>query len=191
MKIRGKVFILSGPSGSGKTTLYKKLLQSSRLKGKIEKIISATTRQSRSGEVDGKDYFFLSPKMFAYKEKAGHFLEAQKVFDHHYGTPFKAVRDILGRSRHVLLCIDVQGARVVWQKFPDAVGIFIKTPSLEVLKQRLVARGSEGAATVRLRMETARLELQEAKYYRYVLVNQDLEICYSELENIVLQEMAA
>lgn len=189
MTAKGKVFILSGPSGSGKTTLYKKLLKASVLKKNLQKIVSATTRQPRPGEKHGLDYFFLSPRMFAYKKSAGHFLESQKVFDHHYGTPQKSVRDTLRRAKNVLLCIDVRGARTVRSRFPDAVSIFIKTPNFQILKERLVSRGSEKDATVRLRLETARKELREAGRYDYVLVNRNLAECYAQLEEIVRKEL--
>lgn len=187
---KGKIFILSGPSGSGKTTLYQRMLRSSVLSRKFKKIISATTRQPRPGEKHGRDYFFLSQKMFAYKNRAGHFLEAQQVFDHYYGTPFKSVKDFLRMQKNVLLCIDVQGARDVRAKFPDAVSIFVKTPTLQDLKHRLTQRDSEQPTTIRLRIQTAKKELAEARFYKYLLVNKDLDRCYKEFEAIVLKEMA-
>jgi guanylate kinase len=188
MTAKGKIFILSGPSGSGKTTLYKRLLEAAGLKKNIKKIVSATTRQPRPGEKHGRDYFFLSPRMFAYKKRAGHFLEAQKVFDQYYGTPRKSVLDTLRRSKNVLLCIDVNGAKNVKARFPDAVSIFIKTPDFQNLKERLVKRGSEKDATIKMRLETARKELREAGGYDYVLVNRDLDECYARLEAVVRKE---
>ena len=92
---RGGIFIISGPSGSGKTTLYKRLLASSRFKRRLAKTVSVTTRAMRPGEKNGRDYFFVSPKMFFYKMRAGHFLESMRVFDNYYGTPLKQVRDLL------------------------------------------------------------------------------------------------
>ncbi len=189
MNFYGKIFIISGPSGSGKTTLYQKLLADRDLKGRIVKTISVTTRPMRAGEKNGRDYFFVSLKMFLYKRKANHFLESQKVFDNYYGTPQKQVYDLLNAGENVLLCIDVGGARIVCQKFPEAVRIFIKTSSLEALEKRLECRGSEDRWGIRQRLKTARQELKEAKCYRYVVVNDDLSNAYQELKQIMVKEL--
>ena len=182
---KGKIFILSGPSGSGKTTLYKKLLSQT---PHVAKSISATTRPKRSGERHGRDYLFISPKMFAHKRRKGHFLESMKVFDNYYGTPAKNVRDLLKQGKNVLLCIDVKGAKVVRRKFPQAVSIFVKAPSLAVLKKRLKSRGSEDPATAALRLKVAREELKQAKTYKYVIVNDRLDHAFRMLKRIVAQE---
>ncbi len=182
-KNKGQVIIISGPSGSGKTTLHKKLLT---CKHKLlVKTISATTRPKRQGEKHGRDYFFLSEKMFLYKKRRGHFLETQKVFDNYYGTPKKNVQDLLKNGKTVLLCIDVKGAKVVCHKIPEARTIFIKTPSLEVLRKRLEKRGSEGSETLKLRLAIARKELKESRNYQHVIVNDNLKNAYEELERIV------
>lgn len=186
---KGKIIIISGPSGSGKTTLYKKLLASGRLRDKIGKTISVTTRPMRPGERSGRDYFFVSRKMFAHKKLAGHFLESERVFGNYYGTPQKQVRDFLSAGKHVLLCIDVKGAMTVCRKFPSAVKIFIKTSSLAVLKQRLLKRGSEGQSAMDVRLETARRELAEAARYDYVLINDSLSETAQKLNQIVLSEI--
>jgi guanylate kinase len=102
---KGRIVIISGPSGSGKTTLHKMLLESPLLRGKLVKSISATTRPNRPGEKNGRDYLFISVKMFLYKINAGQFLEWQKVFDNYYGTPKKAAKELLSTGKHVLLCI--------------------------------------------------------------------------------------
>jgi len=188
-KKKGKIFILSGPSGSGKTTLYRRLLESPRLKNKIIKNISITTRSPRTGEKHGKDYFFISRKLFDYKKRAGHFLENMKVFDNYYGTPKKAVNTALQQGKNVLLCIDVQGARVVCRKFPGAVSIFIKTKSLAELKKRLVGRGSEDEARVRLRLATAKKELRESCRYKYTVINDEIPQAQEQLEEIILSEI--
>ncbi|VAX37484.1 Guanylate kinase [hydrothermal vent metagenome] len=183
---KGKVFILSGPSGSGKTTLYKKLLATQK---NLVKSISVTTRAQRPGEKHGRDYFFVSKKMFLYKRRAGHFLESEKVFDNYYGTPGKGVGELLKSGKNTLLCIDVKGAKTVCRKFPEAVTIFIKTRTLQELKRRLKGRGSEDKKTVRLRLGVAKEELGEAKHYQYIVVNEDLNIASKELENIVEKEI--
>ena len=186
---RGKIIIFSGPSGSGKTTLYKKLLASRGLRGKLVKTTSVTTRPMRPGERNGRDYFFVSRKMFVYKKAAGHFLESEKVFGNYYGTPKKQVKDFLAEGKHVLLCIDVQGAKTVCRKFPGAVKIFIKTPSLLVLKERLCKRGSDARAAMDVRLETARRELKEAEHYDYIVVNDNLHKAARELYKVVYSEI--
>ena len=183
---KGKVFIISGPSGSGKTTLYKRLLTD---KFPLIKSISVTTRPKRPGERHGRDYFFVSLKMFLFKKRAGHFLEWQKVFDNYYGTPNKVVQDLLRSSNNVLLCIDVKGAKVVRRKYSKAVTIFIKTPSLEILRERLIKRGSETPETVDLRLNIARQELKETKNYKYIINNDNLNKAYKELKTIIRKEI--
>lgn len=183
---KGRIVIISGPSGSGKTTLHKMLLESPRLKGALVKSISATTRVQRPGEQHGRDYLFISPNMFRYKINAGHFLEWQKVFDNYYGTPKKTVKELLSSGKHVLLCIDVKGAKVVHRVFPDAVSVFIKTPSLAVLKQRLEHRDQDSHESRALRLKIARQELKEAKHYNFQIVNDRLDTAYRQLEGIVM-----
>ena len=186
---RGNLFIISGPSGSGKTTLHKKLLASKRLKGTLVKSISITTRPIRAGEKNGRDYLFVSLKKFLYKVKAGHFLEWQKVFENYYGTPKKNVEGLLRLGRNVLLCIDVKGAQVVAQQYPTAVRIFIKAPTFSLLKERLISRGSETQNDLKLRLETARKELLEAKKYDYIVINDDLTDAFKKLEAIIIQKI--
>ncbi len=189
MKKKGKIIILSGPSGSGKTTLYRKLLASKRIKNRPVKSISVTTRNKRAGERHGRDYFFVSEKMFRYKKQKRHFLESEKVFDNYYGTSNKIVRDFLRVGKNVLLCIDVKGAKTVRRKFPKAITVFIKTSSLKVLAARLKRRGSESKDIVRVRLKTAQEELKEAKKYDYVIINDDLRRAYSQLEAIINAEI--
>ncbi len=162
------------------------LLESPRLKGALVKSISATTRIQRPGEQHGRDYLFISPNMFRYKINAGHFLEWQKVFDNYYGTPKKTVKELLSSGKHVLLCIDVKGAKVVHRMFPDAVSVFIKTPSLAVLKQRLEHRDQDSHESRALRLKIARQELKEAKHYNFQIVNDRLDTAYRQLEGIVM-----
>ncbi len=191
MTKKGKIFILSGPSGSGKTTLYRRLLESPGLKNKIIKMTSITTRTPREGEKHGKDYFFVSRKLFQHKKKAGHFLENMKVFDNYYGTPKKAVVKALREGKNVLLCIDVKGSRVVCRKFPEAVSVFIKSRSQAELRKRLLGRGSEDSARVRLRLATAKKELKESGRYKYTVVNDKLPEAQHQLEKIILSEISA
>jgi guanylate kinase len=181
----GHLIILSGPSGSGKTTLHDLLLSSIRFKGQVIRSISATTREPRKGERDGRDYFFLSQKMFEHKIRTGQLLEWAKVFDNYYGTPLKNVRDKIRSGKSVLLCIDVQGARQVKRKAPEALLIFVKTPSLADLRRRLLRRGTDFPKAVALRLKTAAKELKEAGRYDHIIVNDDLSRARHELEDLV------
>lgn len=187
--IRGKIVIISGPSGSGKTTLHKKLLLSSKLKNKLVKSISATTRSPRKGEKRGRDYLFISIPQFLKKIKKGYFLEWQRVFDNYYGTPKSTVEKLLIKGKNVLLCIDVKGAQVVSRRYPEAIKIFIKVPSMNELKKRLMARGTESKNDLKLRLETVRKEMREAKKYDHVIVNSDLADAYKRLETAVLSAL--
>ena len=185
----GRIIIISGPSGSGKTTLHKRLLASPKLKGRVVKSVSATTRSRRTGERPGRDYIFLSLKTFLAKQAAGHFLEAQKVFDSYYGTPARNVARLLRKGKYVLLCIDVKGAKVVRQKCPDTLKVFIRTPTLAVLKERLKKRGTESPQDLKTRLNTARHELAQVKYYDYVIINDNLAKAYRKLEGWVCRQI--
>ena len=189
MSNKGRIVIISGPSGSGKTTLHKRLLESAALKGMLVKSISATTRPKRPGEKHGRDYLFLTRKMFEHKVRQGHFLEWQKVFGNYYGTPKRQAMALLDKGVNVLLCIDVKGARVVWENFPGALKIFIKTPSIKVLCDRLTKRASEDRETLALRLKVARQELKEAGHYDHIVVNGHLEHASRDLERIVRREL--
>jgi guanylate kinase len=186
---KAKIVIISGPSGCGKTTLHKALLASPLLKGRIVKTISATTRSKRPGERPGRDYLFLTTKVFEHRTKTGYFLEWERVFDHYYGTPKKNALNLLKKGINVLLCIDVKGARKVATEFPQALKIFIKAPSMKVLEARLRERGSESRESLKLRLKVARRELKEAKAYDHVVINGDLNKALRELEQIVLHEI--
>lgn len=189
MSRRGKIFVLSGPSGSGKTTLHNALLCDKKTRKSLVKTISATTRLPRAGEKNKVHYLFFSKKLFQSRIKLGYFLEWQKVFNDYYGTPKAQVKRVLKSGRSVLLCIDVKGAKVVFDLFPDAVGIFVKAPSLDVLQKRLQGRGTEDKKVVAHRLAVARKELKEVKRYRYVIVNDQVKTAVKELKRIVEQEL--
>ncbi len=186
---QGKVLILSGPSGSGKTTLHKALLGSPKLKGKIVKSISATTRAKRQGERENKDYLFLTETVFAKRILRGYFLEWEKVFDNYYGTPKRQVLNLLKKGKHVLMCIDVKGADHINRQFPQAVKIFIKPPSIQALHQRLRKRASETPKSLQRRIKVAQQELKRAKDYDYVIINGSLERAKADLEKLVAKAL--
>lgn len=185
---QGRIVIISGPSGSGKTTLHDKLLCSKKFKGKLVRSVSATTRLPRAGEREGREYFFLNKREFLARKKKGLFLESMKVFDNYYGTPKDRVEQVLKSGKNILLCIDVKGAAEVSRKCPDAVKIFIKTPTLADLKHRLSHRGTENVRDLQLRLKIAQKELKEVKKYDHVVVNDRLSRAQKELEGIIQKE---
>jgi len=170
--------------------LHDKLLESAEFKGRIVRSISATTRQSRGQEKNGREYLFLSKKMFEYKIRAGHFLEWAQVFGNYYGTPMKNVRDSLRRGKNVLLCIDVQGGGKVKRKVSGALMIFVRTSDLSELRRRLEKRRTDQPEALELRIKTAQKELAQAKYYDHVIVNDKLSRAFNELKAILRQELA-
>jgi guanylate kinase len=189
MKRQGRVIILSGPSGAGKTTLHDRLLQDPMFSGCLIRSVSATTRKPRGQERHGREYLFFTRKMFEYKIRTGQFLEWMKVFDNYYGTPMKNVAAARKKGQHVLLCIDVRGAFLVRKKVPQALMIFVKTPSLKELCRRLRARGTDTKESITLRLKTAREELKEAARYRYVIVNDKPDLAYKRLQEILKKEL--
>ena len=186
---KARIVIISGPSGCGKTTLHKALLLNPLLKGKLVKSISATTRNKRPGERPGRDYLFLSNKVFEDRIKKGYFLEWERVFDHYYGTPKKQALNLLKKGVNVLLCIDVKGAKTVAGEFPRSLKIFIKAPSMKVLESRLKARGSESKESLALRLKIARKELKEARFYDYVIINGELNKALGSLQKVIFSEL--
>ena len=182
-KLPGRLIVLSGPSGSGKSTLVQRLLERPDLR--LEVSISATTRPPRAGELSGRHYVFLSAPEF--ENIRGQLLESAEVHGHSYGTPAEPVRKALEQGICVILVIDVQGGIQVREKVPSALLIFVRAPGLDVLEQRLRARGTDDEATIQRRLANARRELELAKCYDVHLVNDDLERSVDELAAILVQ----
>ena len=177
-----KLFVISGPSGAGKGTLV------ARVRERLPELgltVSATTRKPRVGEVDGVNYYFLSEEEFSAKVERGEFVEWTQVHDHRYGTLVSEVKSKLADGHSLILEIDVQGALMVKKRFPDAVLVFIEPPSLTVLEQRLVGRGTESEESIALRLANARHELELADSYDVRLVNDDLDAATDELASIL------
>ena len=186
---RGVLFVFSGPSGVGKGTLKAKLFEE--FADRIAYSVSATTRGPREGEVDGKDYFFISRQEFERRVKNNEFLEHAEFAGNCYGTPRAYVEKLLDSGMNVVLEIDVQGALQVMKSMPECVSVFILPPSfeeLEELERRLRKRGTETEEKVRERLETAKRELPYAPQYDYQIVNGgDIEAAYQSLREVFLK----
>lgn len=183
---RGVLFVFSGPSGVGKGTLKAKLFEE--FADQIAYSVSATTRGPREGEVDGKDYFFISRQEFERRVKNNEFLEHAEFAGNCYGTPRVYVEKLLDSGMNVVLEIDVQGALQVMKSMPECVSVFILPPSFEELEHRLRGRGTETEEKVRERLETAKRELPYAPQYDYQIVNGgDIEAAYQSLRDVFLK----
>ncbi len=174
--------VLAGPSGGGKTTVCRRLLAA---RADLEFSVSATTRTRRPGERDGVDYRFLSRPSFEALAARDGFLEWAEVHGELYGTPRDNLSSARRAGRHLLLDIDVQGARQVRKSEPEAVHVFLLPPSAEVLLARLRGRGSENEDEVRRRMRTALSELEAVHDFDYVVVNAELESAVRAVESIL------
>ncbi len=181
----GIVFIVSAPSGAGKTTLTRKVLSNY---PDMSLSVSCTTRAPRAGEIPGKDYHFVSEAVFKRMLAAGDFAEWAEVHGKLYGTPRRLLERQLRRGRDVLLDIDVQGARQIKQHFLSAVSIFVLPPSLDELRRRLAARGTDARKTIEQRWRNARHEIQEIQGYDYFILNRDVKEAVRRLAAIIAAE---
>ena len=180
--------ILSAPSGGGKTTIAKALLANRR---DIGYSVSCTTRQPRPGEVEGKDYYFVSRTEFISKRERGEFAESAEVHGNLYGTLRSEVLKVIGTGKHVLMDIDVQGASQFTRVFPQSVTIFVLPPSADVLLERLRKRQTESAQQLADRLQSALQELQSVDEYEYVVVNDDLNQAIARITAIVDAEVSS
>ncbi len=185
MTARPFPIVMSAPSGAGKTTIARLLLERRRDVGYS---VSCTTRQPRPGEVDGVDYHFLSAEQFDNAIRRGEFAEWAEVHGRRYGTLISEVEKVMERGQHVMLDIDVQGARQVVQRFLDAVTIFVVPPSAESLVARLTGRNTESSEALALRLQNAVMELREAERYQHVVVNDNLEQAVADVGRIIDEE---
>lgn len=187
MEIKSKNFciVLSSPSGAGKTSISKKLLQKDR---KLALSISCTTRPRRKGEINHKDYIFISEEDFKKQIKKGKFLEQASVFGYRYGTLTQTVSNFFKKKRDVLFDIDWQGFQQLRQSGMDVVGIFILPPNKKELIKRLKKRGRDTSEEMKKRMSLAQDEISHFPEYDYVVVNDKLNACVSKIQNIINAE---
>jgi guanylate kinase len=184
---KGILIVISAPSGCGKTTIAKAIL---RKHPDMLFSVSATTRPIRDGEVNGKDYFFLSKQEFEERIHSGDLVEWEEIFGNYYGTLKSEVQRALEHNRVMLFDIDVKGALSIKQNFPDAsVLVFIKPPSFEVLKKRLESRKTEGAAALKTRLDRVPMELGKENEFQFKVINDDLQKAIDEVDNIILKNI--
>ncbi|MBF1336370.1 MAG: guanylate kinase [Leptotrichia sp.] len=179
--MRGKLIIVSGPSGSGKSTVTKIVKD----KLNIPLSISATTRNPRDGEIDGKDYFFLSKEEFKNKIANDEFYEYAEVHGNYYGTLKKTVEENLDKGLNVILEIDVQGALIAKEKKKDAVLVFFRTKDMDILEKRLRDRKTDSEEVIQTRLKNAETELKYEDKYNYTIINENLDDSIQELIDII------
>jgi guanylate kinase len=185
MKNKGMIIIVSAPSGAGKTSICDSLIKSDK---NIVYSISTTTRQPRPGEKNGKEYFFVDDKKFKDMIKDKMFVEYAKVHNHFYGTSKKMLEETLNKGKDILLDIDVQGAIKIKKKYKNALMIFITTPTLKILKERLIKRNKDSIDVINTRVKNAKKELTYLPKYDYLVLNDKLDVSIENVKSIIRAE---
>ena len=181
----GILFVVSSPSGGGKGTLIQRVLHQM---SNLSYSVSYTTRQPRSGEVNGREYIFVTREKFLEMIEQGHFLEWANVHGHLYGTSRHQVADDVSHGKDIILEVDVQGAASIRNLISDAVSVFILPPSLEILRQRLIARGTDSPDELAVRLRNAPEELKAYREFDYVIINDDVDRAAGQLSAIIEAE---
>ena len=179
---KGHLFIVSGPSGAGKSTIRSAILKK---RPQLRYSISYTTRPPRGNEQDGVDYYFISKPAFRKKIDSGELAECAEVHGHLYGTSAGFLGAALAAGHDILFDIDVEGAKKLYARYPEAILIFIAPPSMEELKKRLTKRGTDSSGAVERRLKHAEAEMAEGHSYHHIVVNYDLAETVSKLEAII------
>lgn len=178
----GLLVVISGPSGAGKGTICRSLTENAK---DLELSVSATTRAPRIGEIEGKNYYFIDVEEFKKRVENGEFLEYANVYDNYYGTPKEKVIEKLRTGRTVILEIDIQGALKVKKSHPEGVFIFVVPPSIDELQKRIITRATDTIEVIGKRMKCVKDELDYAKEYDYVVMNDSLEEAVSKIKSII------
>ncbi|MCX6803016.1 MAG: guanylate kinase [Candidatus Diapherotrites archaeon] len=181
-----KLFIFTGPSGSGKTTIAENVLKKFKV---FKRVVTYTTRAPREGEMDGVDYHFVSRKEFEELLKKDAFLEHAVVYENSYGSLVSEVKELLSNKKSVLFVINVQGALSIMKKFPESVVVFIKAPSIDVLRERLLKRGKDSIEIIKKRITSAKQELKLENKFKYVIVNDMRSLAIKKTEKIIRAEL--
>lgn len=188
--LKGLIFVISGPSGSGKTTILDNLLKDKGLSKRLAKSVSLTTRPKRSGERNKRDYLFITQEQFRRKLESKKILEWTKYLGYYYATPRDLLENELKKGKHILLCLDLKGARSIKRLYPkNSVTVFVVPPSLQALKERIEGRCTKTKkAEIRKRLKLAREELLASASYDYSLANKNLNRAVKKLKEIILKE---
>lgn len=181
----GLLLVVSAPSGAGKTSICRDIM---RMFPEIVYSISYTTRPPRPGEVDGRDYRFISDTDFRAGIAKGDFIEWNEVYGYLYGTSGSDIKELLGKNKDIILDLDTKGAVNLKKLFPDGIYIFISPPSLEELKKRLRKRGSETSKDLKIRLNNALEEMKEAFWYDYLIFNEKLPVAVEQFKSVYLAE---
>jgi guanylate kinase len=177
------IFIISAPSGCGKTSLVRELCQTYSF---LEQTVSYTTRDIRSGEVDGQDYHFISKDEFIKNKKNNKFIESQNVYDNFYGTTYESINEILASGKDAILEIDYKGMLLIKSKIPSSQSIYILPPSIEELEKRLLDRGLDSDEVIEKRVSKAKDELKYVKFADYTVMNDNFAQATKSLKAIIL-----
>ena len=185
MKKKGMIIIVSAPSGAGKTSICDALIKSDK---NIVYSVSTTTREPRKGEKNGREYYFVDDGTFKKMVKKNLFVEWAKVHDHFYGTSKKVLEQTINKGKDILLDIDVQGAVKIKKQYKDALMIFITTPTLKILKERLIKRNKDSMDVIKTRLENAKKELTYLPKYDYLILNDKLDESIEKAKSVICAE---
>jgi len=184
---KGLLIVFSGVSGVGKGTILSKLMPMKELN--LVYSVSMTTRKPREGEIEGVNYFFVSKKRFVQAIKNDELLEHARFVGNDYGTPKEYVEKMIAEGKNVVLEIEINGAKQIMEKCPDALSIYIVPPSIEELERRLRERSSEDEQTIMKRIAKAKKELEDMDFYEHVVCNDDLDVAVEDVRKIILKEI--